>query len=206
MILLKLLSSLNRILRPVIVTGKNNKIDIKTRKKSHFIVRVYGNNNKVLIGHKCRLQNSNITLIGDNNTVILDDVVKFDGPVSVRLEGNAALCIGSNSGIRGVDFYGKDGIITIGKSCMFSYGIIIRNYDAHKVLDKNGNVSNKAGNITIGNHVWLCQNSAIIKPVFIEHDSIVGFGAVVTKSCPPYSVLAGVPAVVVKSGINWQNK
>lgn len=197
---------MNRLLRPTVVKGKNNKISILSKRNSSFIIRIYGNNNIIQIGENCRLLNTLITLVGDNNRLILDDVAKFDGPIHVTLEGNATLKIGSNSGIRGVSFYAKDGDISIGKNCMFSYGIIIRNNDAHKVLDMDGNVTNKSGNITIEDHVWLCQNCAIIKPVTIEHDSIIAFGCIVTKNCPSHSILAGVPSKVVKTNINWRNK
>lgn len=36
------------------------------------------------------------------------------------------------------------------------------------------------------------------RPVVIGAHSIIGAGAVVTRSCPPYSILVGVPAKVIK--------
>jgi len=45
-----------------------------------------------------------------------------------------------------------------------------------------------------------------LKGVRMGQDSIAAFGAVVTKDCPPNSIMAGNPARVVKSGINWANK
>jgi len=46
--------------------------------------------------------------------------------------------------------------------------------------------------------VWIGAGAIILPGVTIEEYSIVAAGAVVTKDVPPYSVVAGVPAKVVK--------
>ena len=204
--LFSLLRRIYRYVRPIVIKGINNEICLKTKQRKSFIIRVFGNNNKILIGENCRLQNCSLTLTGDNNTVIFDDVTKIDGPAYFTLSGNGFLSIGRNTGIRGVDCFIKDGFVKIGKNCMFAYDIKIRNNDYHQVLDnESGSIINKPHNITIGNHVWVCQNSSIIKTVEIGDDSIIAFGAVVTKGCPSNSIIAGNPAKIVKSNINWTN-
>lgn len=52
--------------------------------------------------------------------------------------------------------------------------------------------------VTIGDDVWVGANVTILKGVTIERDSVVAAGAVVTRSCPPYAVIGGVPARVLK--------
>jgi len=200
-----ILQKIYRKLRPTIIKGKNNNVSIKS-KRHNVIVRVYGDNNSIKIGENCRLKNTNITLSGDNNHVIFESGAKFDGPCRISLEGNSTLFIGTNSGIRGVTFILRDGNVTIGRNCMFSYGILIRNNDSHKVLDSYGNVTNHAKDIVIEDHVWLCERCTILKGVTIGKDSIVAFGAIVTKNCHPNSIMAGNPAHVVKQDINWLNK
>jgi acetyltransferase-like isoleucine patch superfamily enzyme len=196
---------LYRKLRPTIVNGKNNTVAIKS-KRHDFRVRIDGNNNSIEIGEGSRLKNTRILLYGDNNRIIAEDGSKFDGPCNITLEGNATLYIGRNSGIRGVTFILKDANITVGRNCMFSYNVLVRNNDSHKVLDSEGNVTNEAKDIVINDHVWLCERSSILKGVTIGADSIIAFGAVVTKDCPPNSIMAGNPARVVKQNINWLNK
>ena len=44
---------------------------------------------------------------------------------------------------------------------------------------------------------WIGSGVRILDGVTIGHGSIVGAGAVVTKSIPPYSVAVGVPAKVM---------
>ena len=52
--------------------------------------------------------------------------------------------------------------------------------------------------IHIGNDVWVGRNSMILDGVTIGDGAIVAAGAVVTKDVPPYAVVGGVPARVLK--------
>lgn len=54
------------------------------------------------------------------------------------------------------------------------------------------------GDIVIGNDVWLGYDSLIKNGVTIGHGAIVASRAVVVKDVPPYSIVAGNPAKVVK--------
>ena len=192
-------------LRPTKNNGKNNVVEIKS-KRHNFYIRIDGNNNSINIGDGSRLKNTKILTSGDNNHITAESGSKFDGPCKIILEGNATLKIGCNSGIRGVTFVLKDANISVGRNCMFSYDVLLRNNDSHKVLDCDGNITNVAQDIVINDHVWLCERSSILKGVNIGNDSIIAFGAVVTKDCPPNSIMAGNPARVVKRNINWLNK
>jgi acetyltransferase-like isoleucine patch superfamily enzyme len=53
--------------------------------------------------------------------------------------------------------------------------------------------------IVIEDDVWLGASSIVLGGVIIGRGSVVGAGAVVTRSLPPYSVARGVPAQVVGS-------
>jgi acetyltransferase-like isoleucine patch superfamily enzyme len=53
--------------------------------------------------------------------------------------------------------------------------------------------------IVIEDKVWIGARALIMKGVRIGYGSIVGAGAVVTKDVPPYSIVAGNPAKVVKT-------
>ena len=135
---------------------------------------------------------------------MFDENVKFRGPCTIIAEGNSKLNIGSETGVRGVTFILKDASISIGKRCMFSYNILLRNHDSHKVINTvTGNVTNLAKDIILHDHIWLAQNCTILKGVEIGENSIVAFGAIVTKNCPPNSVIAGCPAKVVANNITW---
>ena len=51
----------------------------------------------------------------------------------------------------------------------------------------------------IGNDVWIGYKATILPGVDIGHGCIVGAQSVVTKDFPPYSVLAGNPARLIRS-------
>lgn len=52
--------------------------------------------------------------------------------------------------------------------------------------------------IVIEDNVWIGRDSRIMKGVTVGRGSIVALGAIVTKNVPPYTVVAGNPAKVVK--------
>ena len=52
--------------------------------------------------------------------------------------------------------------------------------------------------VVIEDDVWAGANITILKGVTIGRGSVIAAGAVVTKSMPPYSIIGGVPAKVLK--------
>lgn len=52
--------------------------------------------------------------------------------------------------------------------------------------------------ITIGNDVWIGRQAIIMDGVTIGDGAVVGAAAVVTKDVPPYAIVAGVPARIIR--------
>ena len=50
----------------------------------------------------------------------------------------------------------------------------------------------------IGNDVWIAAGAQVLHKVKISDGAVVGGGAVVTKDVPPYAIVAGVPAKIIK--------
>ena len=55
-----------------------------------------------------------------------------------------------------------------------------------------------AGDTTIGDGCWIGSRAMIMQGVELGEGAIVATGAVVTQDVPPYAIVAGVPAKVIK--------
>ena len=67
--------------------------------------------------------------------------------------------------------------------------------DSNKRIDEQG-VSTTP--VTIEDDVWIGANAVVLPGVKIGNHCVVAAGAVVTKDVPPHSLVAGVPAKVIK--------
>ena len=113
---------------------------------------------------------------------------------------------------RNCTFVARDGgRIEIGKYCSIARGVTIINinHDFERVstypfytrlgkVDKHDQRDLQVGNVLIGNDVWIGANATILKDVVIGDGAVIGAGAVVTKPVPPYAIVAGNPASIIK--------
>ncbi|MCC2644770.1 MAG: hypothetical protein K0R94_548, partial [Burkholderiales bacterium] len=61
--------------------------------------------------------------------------------------------------------------------------------------------------IVIGNHCWIGNSCKIIRGAKLPNNTIVGIGAIVNKVfAEEYTILAGVPAKIIKRGRKWHRK
>ena len=101
---------------------------------------------------------------------------------------------------------GKNSIVMNNALMMASGGIEIGDYTmvaAHAKLISNDHDLYDRRIITmlpikIGNHVWVGAGATILKGVTVGDHAIIGGGSIVTKDVPPYSIVVGNPAKVVK--------
>lgn len=92
------------------------------------------------------------------------------------------------------------GPVTIGSHVNLAQGITVTalNHifeDSDKRIDEQG-VSTTP--VTIGDDIWIGANAVVLPGVTIGAHSVVAAGAVVTKDIPPHSLVAGVPAKIIK--------
>jgi len=147
--------------------------------------------------------------------------VKNDSVVQSRFvfeKESGEVTIGANSFIGGSTIICIEKV-DIGDDVLISWGCTIIDNDAHSLewefrkndvrewksgidegqLGKYKNWKNvKSASIKIGNKVWIGFNSIILKGITIGEGAVVGAGSVVTKDVPPYVVVAGNPAKVIK--------
>jgi len=70
-------------------------------------------------------------------------------------------------------------------------------FDSTEDTIKSQGVKRKT--VVIEDDCWIAANSIILAGVTIGKGSVVAAGSVVSKDVPPYSVVAGVPARIIKS-------
>jgi hypothetical protein len=174
----------------------------KSLKGKVFIKR--GSGNTVSIGADT-IFDGTIIISGHGNRVILGQNCHYRGDILVK-GNNQTVTFGDHSTTVGVYILCSEGYdVTIGKWCMFSRDIEIRTTDAHSVIERaSGKRINGPASVEIGDHVWVGVGAIVNKGAIIPVDSIVGARAFVNKAFnQPGVILAGAPAVVVKSGITW---
>lgn len=92
------------------------------------------------------------------------------------------------------------GPVTIGHHVNLAQGITItalnHNFgDMDQRIDSQGISTNP---VVIEDDIWIGANAVVLPGVSIGHHSVVAAGAVVTKDVPPHSLVAGVPAKIIK--------
>ena len=80
------------------------------------------------------------------------------------------------------------------------YDIVGKWITKYKILDKNRTDDE---DVYIEDDCWIGTNVTILKGVRIRRGSIIAAGAIVNKSMPPYCVIGGVPARVLK--LRWND-
>jgi len=122
----------------------------------------------------------------------------YGGPIG---EG---LVMGNNSNIGPYNYIGCSGKITIGNNVMLAPRVSI--YAENHVFE-NPNITIKAQgvtkmNVVIEDDCWIAANAIILAGVTIGKGSVVAAGSVVNEDVPAFSVVAGVPARVIKSRLD----
>ncbi len=113
----------------------------------------------------------------------------------ISIHSKAKLQIGDYTRINGVHIAAKSSII-LGKNVRIGPYTIIMDSDFHDIQEHS--VEGKSEPIVIGDNTWIASRVIILKGVTIGEGCVRAAGAVVTKNVPPYSMVAGVPAVVIK--------
>ena len=169
---------------------------------------IIGNNNRIYIAKGCILRNVELHIRGDNHLIEFGENCKVYEWGSFWCEGHAnVISIGKNTTIRSAHFCAQEQntSIILGESCMLSNNLEIRTSDSHPYYTIGTvNRLNQAASVFIGNRVWICAKTSILKGVNVGDGSIIGYASVLSsKEIPQNSLVAGVPAKVIRTGVYW---
>mgnify|MGYP002622525727 CR=1 FL=1 len=93
------------------------------------------------------------------------------------------------------------GPVNIGNHVNLAQGITVTALN-HNFSDPSSRIDEQGVSTTpvnIGNDIWIGANAVVLPGVSIGDHAVVAAGAVVTKDVPPHTLVAGVPAKVIKS-------
>ena len=91
--------------------------------------------------------------------------------------------------------------IHIGRSTLIGRNVVLRDYDAHYIIQKGYKVK---APITIGAHCWIGEGALISKGVSIGDGSIVAARSWVISKVAEKTLVAGSPAMPVSENIEWR--
>ncbi|MGE3507404.1 MAG: acyltransferase [Vicinamibacterales bacterium] len=143
---------------------------------------------------------------GDGSIVVHDNVHignRNTWIVGLKVFPNARLEIGAGTILGYLNVFSVAQSITIGRHCLFAGEIKVIDNNSHS-LDFEKRRANaplhasEVAPIVIDDDVWIGTNCIILKGVTIGRGAVVAAGSVVTRDVPPFTVVAGNPARVVK--------
>lgn len=155
------------------------------------ILRINGNNNKIIFGEHINITGLRILIEGDNNSIIFGDNCIINASNEQPTIINA---VGGTT-------------IRIGTGCLLSNNIEIHTSDYHKIFNsKNSKRINPDKDIVIGDKVWIGLGTTILKGTFIADNTIIGAKSLCSGTYgEKNTILAGNPAKVIKKDIFWNH-
>ncbi len=108
--------------------------------------------------------------------------------------------IGDNSNIGAYAYMGAAGGIRIGRNVMMGPRVSLlaeqHNIDRTDIPMKDQGTSRKG--IIIEDDVWLGANCCVLDGVTVGTGAVIAAGAVVSKDVPPFAIVGGVPAKIIR--------
>lgn len=105
-------------------------------------------------------------------------------------EGGSRLQIGDFCSIAGNVLFLLNGDHAVNRISTFPFKVHCTGETTHEATSK--------GDIVVEDDVWIGQNATVMSGVRIGQGAVVASGAVVTKDVPPYAIVGGVPAKVLR--------
>lgn len=187
-------------------SGVNTRIEVQST-DFRGIIRVNGSNNSIKIAKINRCGPLDISITGDNCHVDIGAMRRL-GNLRAVLKSGGTISIKEKSTIESAYILADAAQVAIGRDCMISFNVTLRTTDAHGIYDlESGELQNPPAGIVLNDHVWLGQDSTVLKGAGIGKNSVVAAGSIVSRGLhPAHAIMAGTPARVIREGIVWDRR
>jgi len=145
--------------------------------------------------------NSGFLQMAKNSQLTINGRVNVGRGVRICILENGQLQLGDRVFINSNSTVVCGSNIKIGDGSLISWDVEICDIDSHRVIREDSVIKKP---IEIGQNVLVGRRAMIMKGVKIGDGSLVAAGSVVTRSAPDKSLIAGVPARVIKREIEWE--
>jgi acetyltransferase-like isoleucine patch superfamily enzyme len=131
--------------------------------------------------------------------VIEDDVAIWSHLARTQLSAGpgATLRLGAGTFVNTGASISARASVDIGRRCQIANHVAIMDSDFHGLIERDR--PEPPAPIVIEDDVWLAVRATVLKGVRIGRGAVVAAGAVVASDVPPYALVAGVPARVVRT-------
>lgn len=137
-------------------------------------------------------------------TVIFRGKAGISAGNSIRVD-KGTLILGKNFSTNKNCFIACSKGVTIGDDVTLGWDVNIRDNDGHTIIDGQTGERSESREVTIGNHVWLCAYTDVLKGSVVPDESVVAYRSLVTKAFDqPHSLIGGAPAKLLKENIRWE--
>lgn len=153
-------------------------------------VNEWGQGTRV-VGRPCIENQGSITIGRD--TLIRSATL----PVELFTTHGAVLKIGSGCVINSGVSLAATRSITLGDRVFLGTLVFVMDNSFHDVLDREIHPDGKP--VVIEDDVWIGVKASVLPGVRIGRGAVVGAHALVTRDVPPFSLVAGIPARVIRS-------
>jgi acetyltransferase-like isoleucine patch superfamily enzyme len=139
-------------------------------------------------------------VIRNAGTLTLGNDVKLEAPIRpifFHVFGGAELTLGEQVAVNEGARFECTRAIRVGDRVRIGFGAVLIDNHFHDVYDRESRPPGRS--IVVENDVWIGARAMVLPGVRIGEGSIVGAGAIVSNDVPPFTVVAGNPAHVVRS-------
>jgi acetyltransferase-like isoleucine patch superfamily enzyme len=188
---MKIYRRIQKNISPYIIKRKKG-VTLKGKTYITGIPLIQARAGSIIIGHNVSLNSRN-----------LGYHINIFAPVKIYTSmPKAVVSVGDNTRLHGTCIHAYDRI-SIGDNCLIAANCQIFDCNRHELSfdnpEKRLESTIKASPITIKDNVWIGANSIILPGVNIGEGSVVAAGSIVNKDVPPYSLVGGNPAKIIKT-------